>query len=54
MVHGTGDPPVGRRLNLKPLITHEFSLYDVNEALDTFINRKGGAIKVIIKPGGLG
>ncbi len=41
------------RLNLKPLITHKFSLDDVNEALDTFINRKGGAIKVIIKPGGV-
>jgi threonine dehydrogenase-like Zn-dependent dehydrogenase len=41
------------RLNLKPLITHKFSLDDVNEALDTFINRKGGAIKVILKPGGV-
>jgi threonine dehydrogenase-like Zn-dependent dehydrogenase len=41
------------RLNLKPLITHKFSLDDVNEALDTFINRKGGAIKVIIKPWGV-
>jgi threonine dehydrogenase-like Zn-dependent dehydrogenase len=40
------------RLNLKPLITHRFSLDDVNEALDTFTGRKGGAIKVIIKPGG--
>jgi threonine dehydrogenase-like Zn-dependent dehydrogenase len=41
------------RLNLKPLITHKFSLDDVNEALDTFIHRRGGAMKVIIKPGGV-
>jgi threonine dehydrogenase-like Zn-dependent dehydrogenase len=41
------------RLNLKPLITHKFRLDDVHEALDTFIKRRGGAIKVIIKPGGV-
>ncbi|NIV29704.1 MAG: alcohol dehydrogenase, partial [Anaerolineae bacterium] len=41
------------RLDLKPLITHRFSLDDVHEALDTFIQRKGGAIKVILKPGGV-
>jgi len=41
------------RLNLKPLITHRFSLDDINEAFDTFTGRVGGAIKVIIKPGGL-
>lgn len=38
------------RLNLKPLITHEFSLDDINEAFDTFTGRIGGAIKVIVKP----
>jgi L-iditol 2-dehydrogenase len=41
------------RLKLKPLITHRFSLDDVNNALDTFVNRKGGAIKVVLKPGGV-
>ena len=41
------------RLNLKQLVTHRFSLDDVNEALDTFVNRKDGAIKVILKPAGL-
>ena len=41
------------RLDLKPLITHRFSLDDVNEALDTYVGRKEGAIKVILKPGGL-
>ena len=38
------------RINLKPLITHTFSLDDINEALDTFTQRKGNAIKVIVKP----
>jgi threonine dehydrogenase-like Zn-dependent dehydrogenase len=41
------------RLNLKPLITHRFSLDDINEAFATFTGRVGGAIKVIVKPGGL-
>jgi threonine dehydrogenase-like Zn-dependent dehydrogenase len=41
------------RLDLKPLITHRFSLDDINKAFDTFTGRVGGAIKVIIKPGGL-
>jgi L-iditol 2-dehydrogenase len=41
------------RLDLKPLITHRFSLDDIHEALGTFTGRKEGAIKVIIKPGGL-
>ena len=39
-------------LNLKPLITHRFSLDDINEAFTTFAGRIGGAIKVIVKPGG--
>lgn len=38
------------RINLKPLITHTFSLDDINEAFNTFTGRKGGAIKVIVKP----
>jgi L-iditol 2-dehydrogenase len=38
------------RMNLKPLITHRFSLDDINEAFDTFTGRIGGAIKVIVKP----
>ncbi|MDH5507177.1 MAG: zinc-binding dehydrogenase, partial [Anaerolineae bacterium] len=38
------------RINLKPLITHTFSLDDINAAFETFTTRKGGAIKVIIKP----
>lgn len=38
------------RMNLKPLITHTFSLDDINAAFETFTGRIGGAIKVIIKP----
>lgn len=40
------------KLQAKPLITHHFSLDDINEGFDTFINRKGGALKVIIHPNG--
>lgn len=34
----------------KPLITHHFPLNNINEGFDTFIQRKGGALKVIIHP----
>jgi L-iditol 2-dehydrogenase len=38
------------KLRAKPLITHHFPLEQIGEGFDTFINRKGGAIKVIIRP----
>jgi threonine dehydrogenase-like Zn-dependent dehydrogenase len=38
------------RLNLEPLITHRFSLDEINRAFETFTGRIGGAIKVIVKP----
>jgi len=38
------------RMNLKPLVTHTFSLDDINIAFDTFTGRVGGAIKVVVKP----
>jgi L-iditol 2-dehydrogenase len=38
------------RLDVKPIITHRFSLDDINEAFDTFTGRIGGAIKVIVNP----
>jgi len=38
------------RMNLKPLITHTFSLDEINTAFDTFTCRVGGAIKVIVQP----
>jgi len=34
----------------KPLITHHFPLTEINDGFDTFIQRKGGALKVIIHP----
>lgn len=39
-----------RRINIRPLITHTFPLRDFAEALDTFVQRRGGAMKVLIKP----
>ncbi len=38
------------RLKMKPLITHVFPLDEINAAFETFIQRKGGAIKVVVKP----
>ncbi len=37
------------RVKARPLITHTFPLSRINEAFQTFIQRTGGAIKVIIK-----
>jgi len=37
------------RIKARPLITHTFSLDQINEGFQTFINRVGGAIKVVIK-----
>ena len=38
------------KLQAKPLITHHFPLEQIAEGFDTFMNRKGGAIKVVIHP----
>ncbi|MCX8012998.1 MAG: zinc-binding dehydrogenase [Rectinema sp.] len=40
------------RLTLKDIITHAFPLEQFGEALDTFVQRKGGALKVVIEPNG--
>jgi L-iditol 2-dehydrogenase len=40
------------QLNVKNLITHKFELDDFSKALDTFVNRREGAIKVVILPNG--
>jgi L-iditol 2-dehydrogenase len=37
-------------VDVRPLITRRFPLEAFPEALDTFVHRKGGAIKVLIKP----
>jgi L-iditol 2-dehydrogenase len=40
------------QLKVKDLITHVFPLTEFYQALDTFVNRKDGAIKVVIEPNG--
>lgn len=38
------------KLDLKPFITHIFSLDQISEAFQTFIERREGAIRVIVRP----
>ncbi len=38
------------RINLSPLVTHAFPLEQISEAFHTFVDRIGGAIKVIVNP----
>jgi L-iditol 2-dehydrogenase len=38
------------RIQAKPLITHSFPLDQINEAIDTFVERREGAIKVLVHP----
>ena len=38
------------RLSLGKMVTHEFRLEDIGEAFATFTQRKGNAIKVLVKP----
>jgi alcohol dehydrogenase len=40
-----------RRLDLTPLLTHTFSLDQITEAYRVFAERRGGAMKVAIRPG---
>jgi threonine dehydrogenase-like Zn-dependent dehydrogenase len=39
-----------RRLNLKPLLTHDFTLDQIEKAYDVFGNRRDGVLKVAIRP----
>jgi L-iditol 2-dehydrogenase len=39
-------------IKVKDLITHTFPLEDFAKALDTFVNRRDGVIKVVIEPNG--
>lgn len=39
-------------LDVKDLITHKFPIEEYKKALDVFINRKDGAVKVVIEPNG--
>jgi L-iditol 2-dehydrogenase len=38
------------RIKSRPLITHTFPLDQINQAMETFVKRIGGAIKVVVKP----
>ncbi len=38
------------KVNLKSLVTHSFAFKDIREAFNTFVERKGGAIKVTVNP----
>jgi L-iditol 2-dehydrogenase len=39
-------------LQVSDLITHVFPLVEFEQALDTFINRREGAVKVVVEPNG--
>jgi L-iditol 2-dehydrogenase len=39
-----------RKVTLKPYVTHAFPLEDITTAFKTFVERIGGAVKVIVKP----
>ena len=39
-----------RKVSLKPYVTHSFPLKDITTAFKTFVERIGGAVKVIVKP----
>jgi len=57
-IRGEGRLNVPRAMSLmgqgkiagQPLITHTFSLEEINEALATFVERKDGAMKVVVHP----
>lgn len=38
------------RITGKPLITHTFALEEINEALATYLERRNGAMKVVVHP----
>jgi threonine dehydrogenase-like Zn-dependent dehydrogenase len=40
-----------RRVDLSPLITHSFSLEQINEAFDLFSHQRDGVLKVALYPG---
>jgi len=38
------------RIDLKPLITHHYSLDQIEDAYELFANQRDGVLKVAIKP----
>jgi len=41
---------MSKEIELEKLITHTFKLYELQQALETSLDREAGAIKIIIKP----
>ena len=39
-----------KRLNLQPLLTHDFTLSEIVKAYEVFGNREGGVLKVAVRP----
>ena len=39
-------------ISVDSLVTHTFDLEHIADAIDTFVNRKGNAMKVVIYPNG--
>src|SRR5262245_10015483 len=44
------DLVASRRLNLRPLLTHDFGLDSISDAYDVFGKRKDGVLKVAVRP----
>ena len=40
----------GERVDLKPLVTHRYSLDDIEEAYDLFGNQRDGVLKIAVTP----
>jgi alcohol dehydrogenase len=40
----------GRRVDLKPLVTHRFKLDQIEQAYELFANQRDGVMKVAINP----
>lgn len=39
-----------RRTDLRPLVTHNFTLGEIERAYDMFANQRDGVLKIAIKP----
>ncbi len=38
------------KLSAEGIVTHRFPLREIHKALDTYIHRRDGAIKVVLEP----
>jgi hypothetical protein len=42
-----------KRVDLTPLVTHQYGLDDIEEAFDLFSHQRDGVLKVALYPGGV-